>query len=171
MSIVATGRRRALAAPAGGTVPFVSDIEIITNVSSGSGIAAIRFHDDRTGAGSDDGRIITRLNGLSTYTDMGNDNASVPVDHTGEWTSDIIVESEWEVAYTNIVSGSFFSQFAAINVYTGLDTVDMQWRQSRPGGKAYTPGTSTVVADFRIREVADTGNFTDFQVTLTTIQT
>ncbi|MHA2202044.1 MAG: hypothetical protein ACXABN_19435, partial [Candidatus Thorarchaeota archaeon] len=127
------------------------------------------------GAGGDDGRVLTKKHfdaGTGVFTDMGNDDTSpTPVDHTGEWTSDTITESEWEVANTSITSGAFNVAHAAVGVYSLLSTRDMLWQIGRTGGKARTPGTSTVVAQFRIREVADTSNFTDFQVTLVANQT
>ena len=106
---------------------------------------------------------------------MGNDDANPAVDHTGEWTSDTLVGSPqgslYEVACTSEDSGTWDVPFAAVGVYTSLDTRDMSWHEHRDGGKSYTPGTSTVTATFRIREIANTNNFTEFQVICTNIQT
>lgn len=167
MSRIASGRRRALAVPAGGTVPLVTDIEVHTTVSSGTGNAGIAFSDTNIAT------LVTELvkRNVLVYAVMGDDDAGSPVDHTGEWTGDAVTAADWEVAMTNLVSGTFSFAFAAVGVYTSFATADMQWRQNRGGGKGYTPGTSTVVADFTIREVADTGNATTFQVTLITTQT
>lgn len=163
----------AAAAP-GGTTPSVSNIEILFTGSVGATRAAIVFHDDRAGLGSNDGRILTKKHfagGSTTFTDMGNDDASPAVDHTGEWTSDVIVESEWEVANVSIQSGTFTAAHAAVGVFSPLNTKDMVWQKARPGGKGRTPGTSIVESRFRIREIADPGNFTEFAVKLTAIQT
>lgn len=157
-------------APAGGTVPLVSNITISNTVSSGLCNAAIRFHDFRAGVGSDDGRILTKRHN-AVYTDMGDDDAGSPVDHTGEWTSDAVTDSDWEVAMISLTSGSWTFEHAALGVYTTLDTQDMEWRMNRGGGKGYTPGTSSVFCTFRIREVADTGNFDNFNVICSAIQT
>lgn len=154
----------------GGTVPSVSDIVIVNTVGSGLCNAGISFHDDRTGSGSNDGRILTKRHN-NVYTDMGNDDAGSPVDHTGEWTSDVITESEWEVACISEDTGTWDFPYAAVGVYTTLDTPDLHWRENRSGGKGYTPGTDRCVATFRIREVADTGNFTDFEVDCSAVQT
>lgn len=171
MGVIATGRRRALAVPAGGgTVPLVSNITLAHSVGSGLVNCSIIFHDDRVGVGSDDGRILTKRHN-TVYTDMGDDDNGSPVDHTGEWTSDAVTESEWEVAMVSLTSGSWDFEYAALGVYTTLDTVDMQWRLNRTGGKGYTPGTNSVFCTFRIREVADTANGDNFNVIATATQT
>jgi hypothetical protein len=146
-------------------VPSVSDIVIETTVASGIGIASIYFNETTVGSIEE---LVKR--NVSVFAVMGNDDAGSPVDHTGEWTNQNAVGSEWEVAMTNLISGSFVSEFAAVGVFTSFATANMFWQMNRAGGKGYTPGTSTVVADFTIREVADTGNSTVFQVTLRTIQ-
>ncbi len=147
-------------------MPSVSDIVIETTVGSGAGIASIYFNETTVGSIEE---LVKR--NVVTFAVMGNDDAGSPVDHTGEWTDQSAVGSEWEVAMTNLISGTFVTEFAAVGVYTSFATTNMFWQESRAGGKGYTPGTSTVVADFTIREVADTGNSTVFQVTLRTIQT
>ena len=158
-----------------GTIPLVTDIHILKTGATGTSRAGIRFHDYRAGLGSDDGRILTKIHRagtITTITDMGDDDTSpTPVDHTGEWTSDPVTESAWEVANTSISSGTFSFAHAAVGVYSTLDTRDMLWQKQRPGGPSRTPGTSQVIAQFRIREVADTANGTDFEVKLTAIQT
>lgn len=150
-----------------GTVPFVSDIVIHTTVASGVGVAGIVFSDTFVAT------LVTQLvkRNVSTFLVMGNDDAGSPVDHTGEWTSDAVTAADWEVAMTNLISGTFSASSAAVGVYQTFATADMIWTRQRPGGKGYTPGTTTVVADFTIREVADTGNATTFQVTLICTQT
>ena len=158
----------------GGTIPFVSNVEIKHTGGSGATRCGIIFHDDRAGAGSNDGRILTKKHfagGVESIVDMGNDDAVPAVDHTGEWTLDPVIESEWEVANTSIESGAFTSFHAAVGVYTALNVKDMLWQINRTGGKGRTPGTSVVNSTFRIREVADIANFTSFTVKLTAIQT
>lgn len=159
----------------GGTVPLVSDIEIKTTVTIGIGAAAIHFNYPTGGVGTEDARVLTKRN-AATFTDMGNDDASPPVDHTGEWTTDTITDSEWEVAWISTTSGGpWTTAYAAIGVYTLLsvlgETNVFMWRMHRTAGKGYTPGTSTITAVFRIREVADVSNFDDFEVICTSIQT
>jgi hypothetical protein len=149
-----------------GVVPFVSDIEIEDSVSSGQVAARIRF-----GSTGGDSRDLYKEHALGTFFLMGNDDASVPVDHTGEWTSEVITASEWEVAMLSLDSGSFLTTFAGLGVYTTLDTADIVYGNFRIGGKGYTPGTTTGTATFRIREVAVPANFTDFEVICTGIQT
>jgi len=56
-------------------------------------------------------------------------------------------------------------------VYTSLSTLAIIYGEMRSGGKGYTPGTNTCTARFRIREVADTANFVEFEVICTAIQT
>ncbi len=157
-----------------GIVPLVTDIEIWHTGATGQTRAGIVFHDYRAGAGSDDGRILTKKHfagGVETFTDMGDDDQSTPVDHTGEWTDETVTETEWEVANVSIESGSFTIAFASVGVYTTLDTRDMLWQIGRTGGPGRTPGTSIVESTFRVREVADTANFTEFTVKLTAVQT
>lgn len=157
----------------GSTTPSVSNIEILFSGTSGRTDVGIVFHD----GGSDDGRVLTKKHfsqdtNPATFVDMGNDDAGTPVDHTGEWTTDVVTESEWEVACVSIEDGGpFDDQHANVGTYTTLDTTDMLWEIVRPSGKSRTPGTSVLNATFRIREVADTGNFTEFTVKLTAIQT
>ena len=159
---------------AGGVVPFVSDIEIIQNVSSGVAQAGLQFNYPTGGLGTEDARVLTRRN-TAVFTDMGLDNAAVPVDHTGEWTSAVITPSEWEVACVSEDVGSWDISAAVVGVYVNLSTLGtstiFKWSERRLGGKGYSPGTNTVTASFRLREVAVPGNFTDFQVICTAIQT
>ena len=146
-------------------IPAVTDIVIETTVASGTGVAGIYYNESTVGSIEE----LVKRNVL-VFAVMGNDDAGAPVDHTGEWTDKTAVGSEWEVAMTNLISGTFATAFAAVGVFTSFATANMFWTESRPGGKGYTPGTSTVIADFTIREVADTANSTVFQVTLRTIQ-
>jgi hypothetical protein len=150
----------------GGVTPFVSDIEIEDSVASGQCAARIRF-----GSTGGDSRDLYKEHALGSFSLMGDDDASSPVDHTGEWTTQVITASEWEVAMLSLDSGSFLTTFVGLGVYTTLDTADIIYGNFRVGGKGYTPGTTTGTATFRIREVADTGNFVDFEVICTAIQT
>jgi hypothetical protein len=160
-------------AAAGGTTPSATDVVMTesTPVGSGRAYTGISFHENAN-AGGNDGRVITGQSGTTAllgWTDLGTDDAAV--DHTGEWTTDTVTESEWEVACTNIVSGTFTSAYAAVGTYTTLDTADITWTCNRiTAGKGRTTGTKQVVADFTIREVADTSNSTTFRVTLTATQ-
>lgn len=158
MSRIATGRRRVLAVAAGGTVPVITDIEIVNSVSSGLVNAGITF--------AIDGTLEKRHN--ASFILMGDDDATVPVDHTGE--SGVAGGALWEVACISEDSGSWDFEEAAVGVYSDL-SLTRSWRENRSGGKGYTPGTNTVTATFRFREVADTGNFVDFEVICTAIQT
>ncbi len=163
-----------LGAVGGGTIPSVSDIILTSSGASGVARTGMVFHDDRTGAGSDDGRILTKKHqqaAVTTFTDMGDDDAGSPVDHTGEWTTDGITESAWEVACTSEDIGTWDEPHAFVGFFTTLDTVDMIWQEFRSGGKARTPGTNRCVATFRIREVSTPANGTNFEVDCTTIQT
>lgn len=157
-----------------GTTPLATNIEIYKTGGSGVSLAAIIFHDDRTGAGSDDGRIMTahRVAALdNVYTDLGTDDQTSPVDHTGEWTTDSVTESEWEVACVSVQAGAWDNQHATVGTYTTLDTVDMLWSMVRAGGKGRVPGTNEVESTFRVREVSDTNNYTEFTVKCTAVQT
>lgn len=161
-----------IAAGGGGTIPAVTDILLFDTGSTGAARTSIRYHDDRAAAGSNDGRILTKLhqnNGASTYTDLGNDDT--PTDHTGEWTTDVVTESDFEVACTSEDTGTWDESFAAVGVFTGLDTADMAWSEFRGGGKGRAAGTNQCIATFEIREVADTGNNTVFEVDCTADQT
>ncbi|KKN66732.1 hypothetical protein LCGC14_0468430 [marine sediment metagenome] len=154
--------------------PLVTDVEIWHTGGTGQTRVGIIFHDYRAGSGSDDGRILTKKHfagGVEVITDMGNDDAGPPVDHTGEWTDETVTESEWEVANVSIESGTFSVAHAAVGVYSALDTQDMLWQRIRTGGPGRTPGTTIVESTFRVREVADTANFTEFTVKLTAVQT
>jgi len=158
----------------GGTVPAVSDILLVLSTASGVARTGIAFHDDRVGLGSDDGRIITKRHqgaASNLFIDMGDDDAGSPVDHTGEWTSDVVTESAFAVACTSEDTGTWDESLAAVGVYTTLDTPDIVWNEFRAGGKGRTAGTNQCIATFQIREVADTGNNTIFEVDCTCIQT
>ena len=167
MSRIVTGRRRALAVPAGGTVPLVTDMELITTVASGASRAGIMFNETTVGSVTS----LVKRTGISTYFLLGNDDQTVPVDHTGEWTGDIVTAADWEVACVSLVSGTWDFQSAVVGVYSSLATADLSWYETRGGGKGYTPGTNTCTANFRIREVAVPANFTEFEVIATAIQT
>ena len=165
-------RYMSMAAKGGGAItPSVSDIEIVHSVSSGLVNAAIVFNEPTVGAINN---IVARHN--ATHFVLGDDDTGcpsscAPVDHTGEWTTGSPVASEWEVACVSLTSGSWDFEFAAVGVYSDFTNSDMEWRENRSGGKGYTPGTDTVTARFRIREVAVPSNFTEFEVICTGIQT
>lgn len=161
-----------IGAVSGGTVPLVNDIFLTSTGTSGAAATGIVFHDDRAGGGSNDGRILTKKkqqNAVTTFIDMGLDDNSF--DHTGEWTSDAVTESEWQVACTSEDVGAWDTPHAAVGTYTTLDTVDILWQEFRIGGKARSPGTNQCIATFRIREVATPANGTNFEVDATCIQT
>lgn len=149
----------------GQIVPSVTDIEVESIVAAGICRAGIRFGDSN----ADGPETLNSQKSVAVYALLGVDDNSV--DHTGEFTSSAIVASEWEVALISYVSGTFDTEFAAAGVYTTLDTLAIIYGESRPGAKGYTPGTNTCTANFRIREVADTANFTDFVVLCTATQT
>lgn len=151
-----------------GVTPFVSNIYVEHTTDAAIARAGVKFHESTV---SDDGRIISKINGLGNFTDMGDDDDSPPVDHTGEWTSETIVESEWEVACISENTNTWDNFYAAVGVYSTLDNQDMQWYMTRPGAKNYIPGTDRCIATFRIREVADTANYTDFDIEAVAIQT
>jgi hypothetical protein len=149
----------------GAITPLVTDIEVESIVASGICRAGIRF-----GASNPEGaNALNSRKSVNVYALLGiDDNA---VDHTGEFTAKSIDPTEWEVALLSYVVGTFDIEFAAAGVYTTLDTLLIDYSETRSGGKGYTPGTNTCTANFRIREVADTANFTDFQVFCTATQT
>lgn len=158
---------QAVSAPKGSVVPNVTDMELVQIVATGQARSGIAFNESTIGSVES----LVQVVGISGYSLLGFDDQGVPVDHTGEWTDQTVVASEWEVACTSEDSGTWDFAFAAVGVYTSFATADMAWYEFRVGGKAYTPGTDTVTATFRIREVADTANFTDFEVIATAIQT
>jgi len=152
----------------GQVVPLATDMFIESTVASGICNAGITFNE----LGALDAREIYKRHSVANDILMGNDDAGSPVDHTGEWTTQVITASEWEVACVNLVSGSWSVEHAAVGVYTTLSSAtDITWRMNRPGAKAYTPGTSQCIADFRLREIADTANFTEWEVTARAVQT
>ena len=151
----------------GGVVPFVSNIVIASTVSSGIVNAGIVFNYTTGGFGNH--QLIKRNNAV--FTLMGNDDAGAPVDHTGEWTASAQFATNWEFSCLSMAVGAWDFQFVGVGFYTNFSTADMTWRENRTGGKGYTPGTDTATGNFRIREVADTGNFTDFTVQATATQT
>lgn len=159
---------------AGGSItPAATDVTMTHNTPVGSGLAytALAFHETLNVGGSD-ARVLTGQSGSAAadgWLDLGTDDNTV--DHTGEWTTETIVDSEWEVAYTTLNSGAFTTLYAALGVYTALNNTDLVWRCDRlTGGKGRTTGTNSVNATFRIREVADTANFDDFNAILTATQ-
>lgn len=158
---------------AGGTIPFVSDIVIVHSTGAGAANAGIHFNYPTGGVATEDARVLTKRH-LSTYTDMGLDDAVVPVDHTGQWTSDIITPADWEVACISEDIGTWDLPGEVLGVYrllSVLGTITNGWRERRAGGKGASPGTNRCVATFRIREVAVPSNFTDFEVDASAIQT
>lgn len=152
----------------GGIVPLVTDIVIVHQVSPNTGaLAGIVFNETTVGSVEE---LVKRKTIAGTYTVMGDDDAGSPVDHTGEWTDETAVASEWEVACTSEDTGSWDTSHAGVGSYTTFSTSDMNWYETRAGGKGYTAGTSQCIATFRIREVADTANNTDFEVDCSAIQ-
>ncbi len=154
-----------------GVVPFVSDIVISSTVASGIANAAIVFSPSALGAGPWTNNQLLKQHSVASYSLMGNDDATVPVDHTGEPWASAVTGSEWEVACISEDIGTWDFPHAAVGVYTSFATTDMRWREQRPGAKSYTPGTDRCVATFRIREVAVPSNFVDFEVDCSAIQT
>lgn len=149
-------------------VPFVqSGLVVVNEVASGLVNAGIVYN-YTTGA-FDNNELIKRHNAV--YTAMGNDDAFTPYDYTGEPWAAIVTGSEWEVACTSEDTGTWDFPFAIVGTYNTFATADMAWRENRTGGKGYTPGTDSCTATFRIREVADTANFTSFTVQAIAIQT
>lgn len=167
-------------AGAGGLIPLITDIEIISTSGIGNEIAGIVFNFTGTGSPIIPTTAIHKKHKL-VFTLMGNDDATSPVDHTGEWTASTDAgllgspqSSLWEVACTSITSGTpgtWDVQAAIVGTYVNLGLRDILWSMNRPGGKGRTPGTDTITTVFRIREVADTGNFDEFGVICTAIQT
>ena len=152
----------------GSVVPNVTDMELIHNVATGQARSGISFNESTVGSVTS---LVQVIGIAGPNAVLGLDDQGVPVDHTGEWTTETVTPSEWEVACISEDSGTWDVAFAAVGVYTSFATADMAWYEFRVGGKLYTPGTDTVTATFRIREVADTANFVDFEVIATAIQT
>lgn len=152
----------------GGVVPLVTDILLDHSDGTAANNVGIIFNDVLQAVGAIN-TIVARRD--LVYSEMGNDDA--PVDHTGEWTPNAGVDgSLFEVACTSLTMGTWSSEPAAVGVYTSLDTENIIWNVNRPGGKGRTPGTTQVIGDFRLREIADPGgNFTDFEVDVTNTQT
>lgn len=146
-----------------GTVPSVSNIYIKHTVTSGPVNA--RFIANYLGTNANK---LHKGHNL-VYTEMGNDDAASPVDHTGEWTSDSVTGADWEIACTSLITGSWDVEPVAVGTYVDL-SVAREWREHRIGGKSYTPGTDNCKANFRIREKADPTNFTDFTVDCYAVQ-
>lgn len=153
---------------AGGAVTIsVSNIIISDSVSSGQVHAAIVFNETTVGSVS---TLVKRH--TASFILMGDDDAGSPVDHTGEWTTDGPAAADFEVSCTSEDVGTWNFPFASVGVYSDFTNSDMAWRETRTGGKGYTPGTDTCTGTFRIREVADPGgNFDDFTVQASAIQT
>lgn len=155
--------------PAGGPVSIaVTNIQIINSVSSGLCNAGIRFNESTVGSVSS---LVKRHNAV--FILMGDDdNTGGAVDHTGEWTTDGPAAADFEVGCTALVTGAWDVQHVGVGSFADFTTADMDWHENRPGGKGYTPGTDRADGTFRIREVADPGgNFDDFQVDASAIQT
>ena len=151
----------------GSTIPLVSNIIISDSTASGLINVGITFNESTVGSVEE----LVKRHFNSVYSVMGDDDAGSPVDHTGEWTSDTVTASAWEVACTSEDIGTWDTPHAAVTVYTTFATSNMNWLEHRPGGKSYTPGTDRCVGTFRIREVADTANNDDFTVDVSAIQT
>lgn len=154
---------------AGGITPSATNITVTHTVSSGVANAGVIFNYNDDGNAH---RLFMRQ--LGVVTTLGNDSASA--NHDSEWTGgETITGTEWEVACTSEDSGTWDLAHASVGVYTDFSTAGsltvFRWSERRSGGKGYTPGTNTCTATFRIREVADTSNFDDFQVIATATQT
>ncbi len=153
----------------GGITPSVSDIIILFSDDTAANNVGIIFNDVLQGVGSINNMVKRHK---LVYTAMGDDDAGTPVDHTGEWTSESPVASQWEVACLAITTGpAWDTEPAAVGVYTALSVEDLLWNINRVGGKGRATGTTRTVGDFRLREVADVANFTDFEVDITNTQT
>lgn len=155
-----------------GTIPACTDMLIIhTDTASNVVNAGIHFNYDD---GSRDARDIHKRH-RDVFTVMGDDDSSPPDNHDGEWTADTIIASEWEVACVSISLGAWTFEGAALGVYVSMDTLGdtstFGWRVRRGAGKGGTPGTTSCRARFRLREKANTGNFTEWQVECKAIQT
>ncbi len=153
-----------------GTVtPLVTDIEILHSDDTGANNVGIIFNDVAQGVGAVNSMV--KRHDLSYFL-MGDDDASSPVDHTGQWTPNGSVDgSLFEISCLSLSLGVWSTEPAAVGVYTPLDTDNIIWNVLRAGGKGRTPGTSHVIGAFRIREIADNSNSTDFEVDVTNIQT
>lgn len=151
----------------GVVVPLVTDIVIDFSNDTAANNVGIIFNDVIQGVGAVN-TIVKRHK--TTYTVMGNDDQ--PVDHTGEWTPNAGVDgSLFEIACDSLSMGVWSTEPAAVGVFTSLDTADLLWNVNRPGGKGRTAGTTQVIGQFTIREIADTGNSTTFEVDVTNTQT
>ena len=156
-------------ASSAGVVPLVTDIVLDFSDDIGPNNVGLIFNDDAQGVGAIN-NIVKRHK--TTYTVMGDDDAGSPVDHTGEWTSDGGVDgSLFEIACDSLSMGVWSTEPAAVGVFTSLDTIDLLWNVNRTGGKGRTAGTTQVIGQFTIREIADTGNSTTFEVDCTNTQT
>jgi hypothetical protein len=144
----------------------VTDIEILFSDALAANNVGIVFNESTVGAPQN---IVKRHK--TVFTVMGNDDAGAPVDHTGEWTPVANSGALFEVACISLSMGTWDTEPAAVGVFTSLDTVDLLWNVNRIGGKGRTPGTTQVIGQFTVREIADTGNSTTFGVDVTNIQT
>ncbi len=165
---------------AGGVTPSVSDIIVFRTSDTGFERAGVAFN--VRGAGSP----LVPSTGIHDWDGLGHillgvdQGGSPPIDHTGEWTDSTDgallgspESSLWEVACTSITSGTpgtWDVEAAAVGDYVSLE-FQRGWYMNRVGGKGRTPGTDDIIAVFRIREIADTGNFTEFEVNATAVQT
>lgn len=151
--------------------PLVTDIYLTQSTGpSNSIICGVDFRSD--------GTIyeVVGLNVSPTYNLLGNDDT--PDSHTGEWVNDIsspLTGSEWEIACTSIVSGSWTSfptgsGTGGVGTYVALSS-NREWNVNRDGAKGYVAGTSSCIANFRLRNVSTINNYVDFQVDVTATQT
>ena len=149
-------------------VPSVSDIVLDFSDATAANNVGIIFNDVLQGVGAPNNMVKRHK---LVYTVMGDDDAGSPVDHTGEWTPISNDGSLFEIACDSLSMGTWDTEPAAVGVFTSLDTADLLWNVNRPGGKGRTPGTTQVIGQFTIREIADTGNSTTFEVDCTNTQT
>jgi hypothetical protein len=108
----------------------------------GTAIVTVRFNND----------------GILTLIGLGTTN------YDDEWIIEQPVDSavagDYEVAYTQLVSGDGPSSGSGLGVYAGL-SIDRQWTLSQTG-----TGTKSGVWKFRVREIADTSNYVEANMTV-----
>ena len=144
---------------ASGGAPSGTNI-VVTSTRSGPVGSGCAFQSDGT---------IDEVGPLATDRRLlGLDDNSVS--HTGEWkgTIDPVVGSEWEIACTSMVSGVWDIKAANLGVFIALSS-ERIWKEQRTVIEGV--GTDTATGNFRIREIADTGNFVDFTMKGTAIRT
>jgi len=147
-----------------GVQPSVSVSNIVVSHSDAAGPnnVGIIFNEATVGTPTE----IVKRHDLTNIL-MGNDDQ--PVDHTGEWAS-FGNPALFEVRCDSLSMGTWSAEPAAVGVFIDM-SVARAWNVNRAGGKGRTPGTTQVIGNFTLREIADTGNTTTFNVDVTNIQT